>query len=404
MVHDAVIVGAGPAGSFLAYLLAKAGLKVTVIDREDFPREKVCGGGLSNKSIDLLGFDITPVVERDIRGAQVTYQNKQTIIKDLEQRGGVTVVRSSFDNLLLQKAVQSGAVFLPHCAFLDCASIDDYITINTSRGFMKARYLIGADGVYSRIRTKIFGRKVVNYAPAVEALVYVEPDIIDIFEKRILLDLGGMERGYGWIFPKKDHLNVGVFSIYRSKNIKDELRKFMSYYDFLKNYKSIKYLGHSIPIYNQKNVYQKNRILLIGDAAGLAEAFFGEGIYYALKSAQLAAKAILKSFANGGDIYLYTNYVKEEVGADMYYSLLNARLFFFFQKLSYYRFARNIHISDCFAELITGKLNHRKCFFDTFLTFPYWMFYKKHQFANPLSLKNTCEHIPEGQFDARVLQ
>ena len=401
MVHDALIVGAGPAGSFLAHLLAKEGLNVAVIDKEKFPRDKVCGGGLSNKTIDLLGFDITPVVERNIAGALVTYQNKQTIIKDLDGRAGVTVLRSSFDNLLLQKAVQNRAVFHPNCLFLDCKYNDDCVTITTSKGLMKAKYLIGADGVYSKIRAKIFGRNIVNYAPALETLIYVDPNIIDIFENRILLDFGGTNRGYGWIFPKKDHLNVGVFSIYRGNKLKNELREFMSYYDFLKDYKSIKYLGHSIPIYNQKNIYQKNCVLLIGDAAGLAEAFFGEGIYYALKSAQLAAYAILNAFAND-DINLYTKYVKQEIVADMHYSLLNARLFFSFQKLSYYRLARNIHVSDCFAELITGKVNHRKCFFDTFLTFPYWMFTQKHQFANPLSSKNIYGHLPGGKFDASV--
>jgi len=84
MIYDILVVGAGPSGSYLAYLLSKNGVKVKIIDKENFPRDKVCGGGISYKTVELLDFDISPVIQKNIAGAFLSYQNKNMIIKDLE--------------------------------------------------------------------------------------------------------------------------------------------------------------------------------------------------------------------------------------------------------------------------------------------------------------------------------
>lgn len=382
MTYDAIIVGAGPAGGYLAYLLAKRGFNIAVIDKESFPRNKVCGGGISNKSLEVLDFDISPIIERNIVGAFLTYQNRHTVIKELEGRRGATVLRSKFDNFILEKAINYGARFINNCSFLKVISNDNRVVqIDTSKGLMKANYLIGADGVYSHLRNSIFGRDLISYAPSMEALVYVDDNILEKFGNRILIDFGGMRRGYGWIFPKKDHLNVGVYSIFGAKNIKNELKAFMDNYKSLQNYRNIKTLSYSIPLTNKYDKYQKNNIILIGDAAGCAESFYGEGIYFAFKSAQIAAKTISNNFGNSNN-QLYTKYVKKEILPDMNYSLINARLFFLFQKQGFYRMVRNIHVNYYYAELISGNVNHRECFYKTILTSPYWLFSKKYDYTD----------------------
>ena len=73
---DVLIVGAGPAGAFLGYLLARKRHAVRIIDKAIFPREKVCGGGISNKTVELLPFDISPIVQRRMKGAFLTFQNR----------------------------------------------------------------------------------------------------------------------------------------------------------------------------------------------------------------------------------------------------------------------------------------------------------------------------------------
>ncbi len=385
MIYDVLIVGAGPSGGYLGYLLSKEGLKVKIIDKEIFPRDKVCGGGISNKTVELLDFDITPIVQKNIIGAFLSYQNKFMIIKDIEGRSGVTVLRRDFDNFILQKAIDNGAEFQPNCSFKNVNENGELINVETDCGTFLTKYLVGADGVYSQVRNKIFGNNIVSYAPAMEALVYVEPNIIEKFQNRTLLDFNGINKGYGWIFPKSDHLNVGVFSIFKSTNIRDELKKFMSLYKSLNNYSKIEYKGFSIPLKNKSKIFEKGNIWLIGDAAGFAESFYGEGIYFALKSAKVAAEAMIKTFKSE-EILVYTKLVKQKMLEDLYYSELNAKLFYPFQKFGYFNMVRNKHVNNYFAEIIAGEVSYKECFYKTLLTAPYWLFSKKYDYVNGYDL------------------
>ena len=73
MIYDVLIVGAGPSGGYLGYILSKQGVKVKIIDKENFPRDKVCGGGISNKTVELLDFDISSIVQKKIIGAVIPH-------------------------------------------------------------------------------------------------------------------------------------------------------------------------------------------------------------------------------------------------------------------------------------------------------------------------------------------
>jgi geranylgeranyl reductase family protein len=376
MILDVLIVGAGPSGSFLGYLLARNGYSVQIIDKATFPRDKVCGGGISNKTIELLPFDISPIVQRRIKGAFLTYQNRDTIVKDLDKRGGAAVLRSEFDNFLLEKAIDAGAVFARNTQFVKGEKSGDIVTVTTSRGEIKARYVVGADGVMSRVRQSVFGRGLVTYMPAVEALVSVAPDKAARIGDRVLFDFGGMPRGYGWIFPKKDHLNVGVFSIYPTRSIKTDLARFMSWYGILDSPSQVKHLGFAIPLKNTRREFERDNFLLLGDAAGFAESFYGEGIYFALKSSLVAAEAFAVAFDRPSE-RAYSHLVEEKIQPDLTYSELNAKMFFPIQKYGFYRMVRNIHVNYYFAELIAGRVGHKECFYKTILTLPYWLFSNK---------------------------
>lgn len=371
-LYDVVIIGAGPSGAYSAYCMAKQGLRVLLCDRAEFPREKTCGGGISHKTVGLLEFDISPVVERRLRGAWLTYMNRDTVVKDLGARSGVAVLRSRFDSLIIDRARGEGAEFRPSCSFETARTAGDTLEVATSCGTFQTKYLIGADGVFSRVRSLFFGRNAVSYAPALEAWIYVSRDVIESYEDRVLFDFGGMPRGYGWIFPKGDHLNVGVYSLYGSGDINADLRRFIALYESLKNPRSIEYRGYAIPLKNRAGVYQKRNVWLVGDAAGFAESFYGEGIYFGLKSARIAGRAIKESFDRPDD-RSYTGLLRRELVPDLRYSELNARLFFPFQKFGFYRMVRRRFVNHYFAELITGGVGHRECFYKTLATIPYWL-------------------------------
>ncbi len=385
MKYDVIIVGAGPSGSYSGYLLSKAGVKVLIIDKENFPRDKVCGGGISQKTLDILDFDISPIVQRNIKGAYLTFKNSGIVVKSMEGRNGVSILRSDFDNYILQKAIEQGADFLPKTSINKFLQNPDKIILNTSEGEIESRILIAADGVYSKIRREVFGNDLVSYAPAIEALIYVDDEVLNKYNDHTLFDFGGMKKGYGWIFPKKDHLNVGVFSIYGSKNIKSELDFFIKLYPSLGKYKEIKTIGFSIPVKNNKEIYGKENLILIGDAAGFAESFYGEGIYFALKSGKLAAEAIINQ--NSKSLYsTYKKLVSQHLEDDLFYSRLNAQLFFTVQKFGYYYMVKNKFVNHFFAELIGGKVGYKECFYKTLASSPYWIFSSKYNYEKNIQL------------------
>ncbi len=383
MQFDAVIAGAGPAGCYLAYLLAKTGLSVALVDKSAFPREKVCGGGLSRKTVDLLEFDIGPVAHKRITGAYLTFKNQQTIVKDLDGLGGYTVTRSEFDQFLLQKAQQAGASFFPKTSVADVIVHADYVTLKTTGVTLKGSVLFGADGVGSTIRKRIFGSDLVTYSPAMEALVYTSPPQMEKFHNRLLLDLGGMHRGYGWIFPKADHLNVGVYSIFGARNIRRSLDEFIQRYELLRNYSHICHLGYAIPVRNKQKKFESGRVWLLGDAAGLAESVYGEGIYFALKSATVAAEALGSADYRPNTDH-YTRLLTEMLVPELHYSELLGRSYFSFPTFNFNRMVKNTLINRYFSGLITGDTSYKECFYKTALTVPYWLFTKKHVKTIPI--------------------
>ncbi len=359
-VFDALIVGAGPAGSFLAYLLARRGQQVAIIDKRRFPRDKVCGGGISRKAIDLIGFDLAPVVHQPIRGAFLTFQNRSTVLRAVDPVAGYTVVRSEFDQFLLDKACAAGARFFPATSFEGLTERKATVTVRTSAGDFETRLLCAADGVASTVREKVLGKNIVRYVPSLEAIVHVTDSNLSSFGERAVFDFGAMPRGYGWIFPKRDHLNVGVYSPCRAQGLRAHLDRFMACYRRLRQPISVRYLGYVIPVQNRARRFQSGRIWFLGDAAGLAESVFGEGIYFALKSAALAAQAIDEDAAFD-DPLRYTKLLGRELLPELRASQWMGSALYRFQNFTFSHLIVNEGVNRDFAGLITGEVGYRQC-------------------------------------------
>jgi geranylgeranyl reductase family protein len=379
---DVFIVGGGPAGSLAGYSLAKRGFKTVIIDKATFPREKICAGGISKKALQLLDFDCSSIAHRKISGAYITFKNKDKIlIHNKTSDEGYTYMRSEFDGYLMDKAIGQGAIFIDSCEYLSSNTNKDIITILTSKGEYKAKHLIGADGVLSKVRDIHFTEKI-KVIPVLEAWIYVPESILDIYRDKIVIDFGIHKQGYGWIFPKKDHLNVGLYSIFHSKNLKSNLMNFISHYNSLRQFKDIQLKSFCIPKTYIKNP-RKGNIWLTGDAAGFAESFFGEGIYFALKSSIITAEAIENTFSNNG----FNNYyqrLNKEIQTQLKYSKLTAWWFYKFQKIGFYQIARNSYLNRLFAGFLIGNITYKQCFERTLLTLPYWVFQPKVKFEEEL--------------------
>jgi flavin-dependent dehydrogenase len=161
---------------------------------------------------------------------------------------------------------------------------------------------------------------------AVEAELAVSPVSLEAQGTYATFDFGALPGGYGWIFPKRDHLSVGIFKAIPGKaiNLKKALEKFIASEAVLLDPRILHLQGHQIPLGGRKQTLHKGRVLLVGDAANLADPWMGEGISYAVVSARLAAEQMFNALgSNQIDLSSYTNLINASITPQ----LLSARQF-----------------------------------------------------------------------------
>lgn len=308
MIYDAVIIGAGPAGAYAGCLLAKAGLKVGLIDRRNFPRDKLCGGLLTYKTLRLLQpiFSDNQLDKFSITTAHIFFQGKSTGSFELLSPT-YTIRRLQFDALLVKVAQQQG-IHIHLGASLQ--SIDfEQREIYLSDGYkFKYSVLIGADGALSKVR-HLLGLPKNDMGFCIEAYIPWEQfrHSERLHAGGIELYYGGYSNGYGWVFPNKNSVAVGIGNLEQGiaeKGLLTQYRRFLSEIAISGNTKP---MGAYIPSGTSValGTSSQENLCLIGDAAGLIDPFTGEGIYYALLSAQVAANCI----TSGEPVY--TKYKQE---------------------------------------------------------------------------------------------
>jgi geranylgeranyl reductase family protein len=300
-LFDVIIVGGGPSGAISGYTLAKVGLKVLIIDQNLFPRRKVCGGGLTFHAVNEIPFNISDVIHQKVNSGQVTFRGHLITTINDKDTIAFTIDRGTFDSFLLEKAVEVGAETQLGRRVNGIAEQNDLIQVRVDQETFFGKYLIGADGVHSTIAKQI---GVFNNRPtslAYEARLSRGSEQDSSHEEMITFDFGTIFGGYGWIFPKRDHLNVGVCRTWPGKKAsKKHLLRFIDQYPALHRDRISDIRAFPVPLGGNKSNLHQNNILLVGDAANLADPWLGEGLYYALYSGRLAAETIIKH--HNGDL------------------------------------------------------------------------------------------------------
>jgi geranylgeranyl reductase family protein len=325
-VHDVIVVGTGPAGAVLAYLLARRGLDVLILERARLPRYKSCGGGVTWKAMQNLPFDASAVFEHKAIGGIVTYAGEQLLKVEVGWPVAWLVMRDRFDHYLVQQAISAGARLVEGISVMSVEDRGDKVVVVTNQGELQAQLLAGADGVNSIVARSIglmAGREV---GVAVEAELAVSPGSLETQGAYATFDFGALPGGYGWIFPKRDHLSVGVFKAIpgRAVGLKKALEKFIASEAVLLDPRILHLQGHQIPLGGRHQTLHKGRVLLVGDAANLADPWMGEGISYAVVSARLAAEQMFYALESKNvDLSGYTNLINASITPQ----LLSARLF-----------------------------------------------------------------------------
>lgn len=383
--YDVIVCGAGPSGAMAAAEAARAGLKVALLEKQTLPRHKTCGGGMPMVMQQFLA-DLAPdaFVEANVTTMRHTWNFGDSHLAsvnlpDTERPISLWMVqRSVFDNALAQRAVKFGAELRDGVAVRSLAVEPDGVVVRAqgikggSEFVAKARTVIGADGA-NGITAKVAG---LRKDPAIAIAMEVEhphdwgtghpdlrPDVIH-------LEYGAVPRGYAWVFPKGDHLNVGA-GLFRPNrkdargdhSIRSELQKtILAYLDALQvpyDPDQLRFHGHPLPTWNGKEQLntRDGRILLVGDAAGLINPLFGDGILHAVKSGAIAAQCLAEDASKD-----YTRRIHAEFAANFDAALNLSRFFYQWTDLCYkygVKYERGTYYA---AKLLCGELEFTNMF------------------------------------------
>lgn len=320
--YDVLIVGGGPAGSTLAWSLRDSGLRVAILDKQTFPRDKVCAGWVTPAVIEELQLDINDYQQartfQPIYGFRVSQIGGREIqTSNASQPASYSIRRCEFDHYLLER---SGAELLLGEKFVSMQKTDEGWLVNDH---YPARLVVGAGGhfcpVVRAMGAKLGSSETVVAAQEIEfkmtpeqaAACPVQADVPELF---FCTDL----KGYGWVVRKGDFLNIGLG---REDNHKlseqvAEFRQSLIEQGKIPADTPEKFHGHAYLLYpHATRPFLQDGVLIIGDALGLAYPESGEGIRPAVESAMLAARVIKQ--ANG-------DYSAQKLGG--YRELLVARL------------------------------------------------------------------------------
>ena len=297
--YDIIIVGAGPAGITLAYELGKRGIGVLVLEKEKLPRYKCCAGAVTSKAAKLLNFDISEVVEDVIYEVNFTFNLGSSYLGQYSQPLIYTVMRDAFDYFLVKKAQQLGAALMDRQKVTQVQVSGDWVEISTADNTFRSRLVVGADGAYSVVARELGMGRSMEYATGIESEIVVPEEELAKWKSRAQIDLGCIPGGYAWVFPKRNHLSVGVGCLAsKARDLHAHHQKFLNSLS-MGSYTIARSSSHLIPTCTKGRLIWQDRALLLGDAAGLTDPLAGEGIYNAIQSAQLAAPVIEGSLVRG---------------------------------------------------------------------------------------------------------
>jgi len=318
---DVIAIGAGPAGSTAAKNCADHDLETVLIEKQSIPRIKTCGGGVSLKALKLIKSEVPDrLIEQKVRGFRLFSPSFDSVDLVSNEIIGISTKRDKFDEFLTRLSIESGCKFIQSDGVTDLSIDKEGVLCKLDSGkTIKGSIIIGADGANGVIAKKAGIRQ--KWANN-EVGLCLESDIslskedmgklnLDIFELYFI----NIPFGYGWLFPKKSSISIGIGGglayLNKAQNIFEGFCNIVSKLKNI-NLKEHKFRAQLAPAggFNRKIVADKT--ILVGDAAGFIDPFSGEGIYYAIRSGQIAANACKKAIdkKETSRAFLEKNYVK----------------------------------------------------------------------------------------------
>lgn len=300
MKSDIVVLGAGPAGSTTASTIAKKGYDVILVEKDEYPgKTNVCAGGMPKSVIEDTGLN-SNVIEKEITGEKHYFPWGIKTGK-LEH---VTVYRNVFDRSLADKSVDDGAKLLTNTLIKDVSVKSDGVYLSSGEVSIKSNLIVFADGP-NTFAYKKFG---IGFKPdrdktivSAECEVEWKDNSLDQFEFYYGYDISPW--GYGWIFPRRNTVNVGVGCLYSEININVIetlnylLKKHPLTHEKLKGRKMVSFSSATIPIAPAKRIFGE-RMVVVGDAAGMVDPMTGGGIDHAINGGKVAGDICVAALIN----------------------------------------------------------------------------------------------------------
>jgi geranylgeranyl reductase family protein len=296
--YDVVVVGAGPAGSSAAYTLARNGFKVALVERNTFPRDKLCGGLLTERThselVATFGSAWGPTIEITSNGVSLYLASR--LLNSIENYRPICFTsRLNFDAYLVSLAQKAGVTLFENSIVSSVSQDPTIIQIRRERT-LEADFIIGADGVNSQVAKSLMKPNLTNLALGLEIEVPLDSAPRTITNPAIYF--GTVAWGYSWVFPKTSSQTVGIAGLIKhTKDMRPIFKRFLK--DTYGTNESFRFRGHHIPFGSNRKYPGKQNVLLAGDAAGLVEPVTGEGIAFAIRSGRLAAQAVIDAAEAG---------------------------------------------------------------------------------------------------------
>lgn len=362
-MYDVIIVGAGPSGSSAARRCAQLGMNTLLIDKAIFPRDKLCGGGLSEQAISYLDFELPhEIIEREIYGARVHFRDTYTEIRK-SYRIAVTISRTDFDNFLIKKSTEAGANVLEGKRVSALEIDNNCVEVIAGKDKYLGRIVIGADGFNSIVAKHVRrGHSKSEYGICMESKIPKDDAAIDTYiNKAMDIHFNIAHGGYGWVFPHRGYFSVGIGGLAsRLTNPREVMKSFLTSVGFSLD---VDMKGYPIPAGGVRRNIVTQHIMLTGDAAGFVDTFYGEGLAYAIRSGQLAAETANEALRDKNNsaqrLNRFSIQCEQEFGKDLRYSLYFSRLMHRFPNVFFRLMATERQVLDKFLEVPARKRSYQ---------------------------------------------
>jgi geranylgeranyl reductase family protein len=363
-IYDTIVIGAGPAGAAAAYFLARAGKCVLILEKRSFPRPKSCAGGLPRKAAGIFDFDLAPCLEVAVKGAVFSWLSSERRYEGGDEVMGWVTRREVFDDFLVRKAVEAGAELRESTEAIGLIQDRERAIVYTARESLVARSVVGADGAHSRIARMLSLKTFKRVGFGLEARLNVSERVLKDYGSYLYFDFGGVPRGYAWIFPRRDHLSAGVASYLPSHFfLQSDLKNFLEREGLGGDYAGARVTGAPISFSVWPGGWVRGRCLLAGDAAGLTDRMTGEGLYQAMTSGKLAARAIERFLAGERPLRDYSRMVRRVLWEHLFWAWSFSLLITWFPRWAFREVMSNPRRARKGMLVAMGEMSYRQVLF-----------------------------------------